>query len=122
MKLRTLLVGAVAGLLLTACGGGTSPKDVTNSFVNALAEGKCEDAKAMTVETATDNVQGSIDAGCASYKTEIVSTECTESGETANCTCKEKRDGMEMTYKYDLKKVDGAWKISAYQKDLGMDM
>ena len=122
MKLRTLLVGAVAGLLLTACGGGSTPKDVTNSFVQALADGKCDEAKGMAVETAAENVQGSIDAGCASYKTEIVSTECTESGETANCTCKEKRDGMEMTFKYDLKKVEGAWKVSNYQKDLGMEM
>lgn len=122
MKLRTLLVGAVAGLLLTACGGGSTPKDVTEAFVKALADGKCDEAKGMAVETASENVQGSIDAGCTSYATEIVSTECTESGETASCTCKEKRDGMEMTFKYDLKKVDGAWKVSNYQKDLGMEM
>lgn len=122
MKLRTLLVGAVAGLLLTACGGGSTPKDVTNSFVQALADGKCDDAKGMAVETALETVQGSIDAGCTSYKTEIVSTDCTESGETAACTCVEKRDGMDMTFKYDLKKVDGAWKVSNYQKDFGMEM
>ena len=41
MKLKTLLVGAVAGLLLTACGGGASPEDVTKSFVEALAAGDC---------------------------------------------------------------------------------
>lgn len=122
MKLKTLLVGAVAGLLLTACGGGSSPKDVTESFVKALADGDCNKAKEMAVETASENVQGSIDAGCTKYNTEIVSTDCTESGETASCKCKEKRDGMEMTFKYDLKKVDGGWKVSNYQKDLDMGM
>lgn len=122
MKLKTLLVGAVAGLLLTACGGGSTPKDVTNAFVQALADGKCEDAKGMAVETASETVQGTIDAGCEGYKTEIVSTECTESGETANCTCTEKRDGVDMTFKYDLKKVDGNWKVSDYKKDFNMEM
>ena len=122
MKLRTLLVGAVAGLLLTACGGGSTPKDVTTSFVQALADGECDKAKEMTVDAAVDLVQGTIDAGCAKYSTEIISVECTETGETASCTCKEKKDGMEQTYKYDLKKADGAWKISNYQKDFNMYM
>lgn len=122
MKLRTLLVGAVAGLLLTACGGGATPKDVTESFIKALNGGKCDEAKGMAVETAAENVQAAIDAGCTSSPTEIISTDCTESGETANCTCTEKRDGMEMKFKYDLKKVDGAWKVSNYAKDLGMEM
>ena len=33
MKLRTLLVGAVAGLVLTACGGGGTPEDIANACV-----------------------------------------------------------------------------------------
>ena len=41
MKLRTLLLGAVAGVLLTACGGGDSPDSTTKAFVQALADGDC---------------------------------------------------------------------------------
>lgn len=122
MKLRTVLVGAVAGLLLTACGGGSSPDEVTKSFAQALADGDCEKAKGMAIEEAESSVQGLIDAGCESYKTEIKSVSCETSEESATCTCEENRDGMEMTFKYQLKSVDGAWKVTSYNKDLGMDM
>lgn len=121
MKLKTLLVGAVAGLLLTACGGGASPEDVTKSFVQSLADGNCDKAMEMAVESAKESVQGTVDAGCESYDTEIVSVECETLEETASCTCSEERESMEMTYKYDLKKVEGEWKVAAYNKDLGMD-
>lgn len=123
MKLRTLLVGAVAGLLLTACGGGQSPEDVTKAFVQALADGDCDKAMDMAVDNAKETVQGTKDAGCEKYSTEIKSVDCGDaSGETVTCTCKESRDGAEWTFNYDLKKVDGSWKVASYQKDLGMDM
>lgn len=122
MKLRTLLVGAVAGLLLTACGGGSSPEDVTKKFVQALADGKCEEALEMSVDNAKESVQGTIDTGCEAYDTEIKSVDCETSDETAKCTCEESRTGMEMTFNYDLKKVEGEWKVSNYEKDMGMDL
>lgn len=119
MKLKTLLVGAVAGLLLTACGGGASPEDVTKSFVEALAAGDCEKAMGMAVESAKETVQGTIDAGCEAYETEIVSVSCETADKSASCTCTEKRDGMDMTYNYDIKDVDGEWKVAGYSKDMG---
>ena len=123
MKLRTLLVGAVAGLLLTACGGGESPEDVTKSFVQALADGDCDKALYMAVDNAKETVQGTKDAGCDKYETEIKSVDCGEaSGDAVTCKCVESRDGSEWTFNYDLKKVDGSWKVANYQKDLGMDM
>ena len=122
MKLRTVLVGAVAGLLLTACGGGSSPDEVTKQFAQALADGDCDKAKGMAIDEAETSVQGLIDAGCESYKTEIKSVNCETKEETASCTCEENRDGMEMTFKYELKQVDGEWKVASYNKDLGMDM
>ena len=122
MKLRTLLVGAVAGLLLTACGGGTSPKDTTKAFAQALADGNCDKAMEMAVDNAKETVQGSIDAGCEKYDTDIKSVTCETEGETATCTCEETRTGMEMKFNYDLKQVDGAWKVSNYQKDMGVDL
>ena len=122
MKLRTLLVGAVAGLVLTACGGGSSPEDTTKTFAQNLADGKCEAAMEVAIDNAKETVQGTIDAGCEAYDTDIKSVECTTEGETATCTCEETRTGMDMTFKYDLKQVDGAWKVSAYQKDMGLDL
>jgi hypothetical protein len=122
MKLRTVLVGAVAGLLLTACGGGSTPDEVTKQFAQALADGDCEKAKGMAVDEALTNIQGLVDTGCEGYATEIVSVNCETKEETADCTCEEKRDGMDMKFKYNLKKVEGDWKVSAYNKDLGMDM
>ncbi len=121
MKLKTLLFGAVAGLLLTACGGGQSPEDTTKSFVQALADGECDKALEMSVEAAKETVQSTLDAGCAKYTTEITSVTCEEGTEEATkCTCIEKREGgMDMTYNYELKKVDGAWKVASYGKDGG---
>lgn len=120
MKLRTLFAGAVAGLLLTACGGGSSPEDVTKSFAKALADGDCDKALEMAVDNAKSSVEGSKEAGCEGYDSDIQSVECETSEESATCKCKEKRTGMDMTFNYDLKKVDGAWKVSNYAKDLNM--
>lgn len=122
MKLRTLLVGAVAGLVLTACGGGSSPEDVTKSFAQALADGNCDKAMEMAVDNAKETVQGSIDAGCEKYDTEIKSVSCKTEGEASTCTCEESRTGMDMTFNYELKQVDGAWKVASYQKDMGLDL
>ena len=123
MKLKSLLVGAVAGLLLTACGGGSSPEDVTKGFVEALAAGDCDKAKGMAVESALETVESTAESGCAEYTTEIVSVECGEAAEDAvTCSCKENRDMGEMTYDYDLKKVDGEWKVASYSKQMNTDM
>lgn len=122
MKLRTLLVGAVAGLVLTACGGGETPDNVTRTFVQALADGDCEKAKGMAVEDALENVESAIENGCEKYDTEIKSVDCKTEDETASCTCVEERDGAETTYKYELKQAEGTWKVASYDKDLNMNM
>ena len=122
MKLRTLVLGAVAGLVMTACGGGSSssPEAVTKSFVEALAAGTCDQALEMTTGTASETVQGTIDGGCEKYESTIVGeVECTTEDETASCTCTEKREIMgEMTFNYSLEKVEGNWKVSNYEKDM----
>jgi hypothetical protein len=121
MKLKTLLFGAVAGLLLTACGGGQSPEDTTKSFVQALADGECDKALEMSVDAAKESVQAQLDSGCDKYTLVINSVTCEEGTEDATkCKCIEKRDdGMETTYNYELKKVEGTWKIASYGKDAG---
>jgi len=126
MKLRTLVLGAVAGLVMTACGGGSgsSPESVTESFVKALAGGDCEKALEMATGTASETVQGTIDGGCEGYESEIVGDiTCETEEDKATCKCTEKRAIMgDMTYNYDLEKVDGNWKIASYTKDMNMDL
>ena len=123
MKLRTLVLGAVAGLVMTACGGGSSssPESVTESFIKALAAGDCEKALTMSTGTASETVEGTKESGCEAYESEIVgSVTCETEEESATCTCTEKRDILgEMTFNYDLEKVEGNWKISSYAKDMG---
>jgi TonB family protein len=91
-------------------------------FVNAIAEGNCFYAQQLSTGTATETIQGSIDAGCVKYHTEIIKIECISNLELeSECTCVEKRDGMEMTFNYDLKKINGKWLVSNYEKDLGLE-
>lgn len=126
MKLRTLVLGAVAGLVMTACGGGSSssPESVTESFVNALAAGDCEKALTMATGSATESVTTTQEAGCEGYESSIVgSITCETEEETATCSCTEERDILgEMTFNYDLEKVDGNWKVSNFAKDMNMDL
>lgn len=99
----------------------SSAEYVVQEFVQYLAAGNCEEAQQLTTAEATEFVQGNMDAGCASYKTEIVSVNCEVTGNIADCICKEKRDGLEMTYNYDLQLISGKWLISNYQKDFNLD-
>lgn len=123
MKLRTLVLGAVAGLFLAACGGagGSTPEAITESFVKALAAGDCDKAITMATGNAKETVEGTKESGCEAYETEIVgSVTCETEEESAKCVCTEKRSLLgEMKFNYNLTKVDGEWKVSKYQKDMG---
>ncbi len=48
--------------------------------------------------------------------------ETIQCGKVESCSCKENRDMGEMTYSYDLKKVEGEWKVSAYSKEMNSDL
>lgn len=119
MNWNNLLAGATAGMVLAACGGGSSPEDATKSFVQALSDGNCDKALEMAVDDAKKTVQASVDSECEGFKTEIKSVKCEVEGETATCLCEEKRTGMDVKWNYDLKKVSDDWKVSNYNKDMG---
>lgn len=110
MKLKTVLFLAVAALILTACSKPT-PEEVTRQFTQALADGDCELAKTLTIDAMAEHMQGNIDAGCPKFNTTIKLIECEEQDRYASCSCTEIRDGMEMTFVYELQKVDDSWKI-----------
>lgn len=98
------------------------PEEVVRNFVIALANGDCDDVMELSIGDAKESVQGSIDAGCESYDTELVSVSCETQGDRSKCECKETRTGMDMLFNYELEQKDGSWKVASYQKDLGMDL
>ncbi|UKN02560.1 hypothetical protein K6119_03395 [Paracrocinitomix mangrovi] len=95
---------------------------VIEKFANALADGKCDYALKLSTGNAYETVQGTIDAGCEPYDTEIVGVNCDVSSNTAKCICEEVRGELgEMTFNYDMKRIDGHWKVSNYEKDMSID-
>jgi hypothetical protein len=123
MKLRTLVLGAVAGLVMTACGGegSSSPEGTTEAFVNALSTGDCDKALTLATGQAEETVKGTKDSGCEATQDELVGdVTCETEGDKSKCSCKLKNALLgENTYNYDLEKVDGSWKVSNYSKDMG---
>lgn len=111
------LISGGIGWKISSIEGGESPEDVTRQFVTLMANGNCFDAAQITSGNAHDMVMASIDAGCVTYKNEVKSVTCKERDEYATCRCNESRDGMEMTFDYDLQMIKGHWKVVDYKKD-----
>ena len=101
--------------------GFKTPERVTEDFVKALSSGNCEAALNLCINQAKETVTAQLDAGCEPYNLTISSVNCETNGILANCKCVEDRDGIELTYKYDLKLIDDEWKVELYKKDLNMD-
>lgn len=95
-----------------------TPETLIVSFVEYTSSGNCDKAKDITTGNALETIQAIIDAGCEPYKTEILGVKCDVISDVADCTCDEKREGLDMTYKFHLIKVKKDWKIESYEKDL----
>lgn len=123
MKLRTLVLGAVAGLVLASCGSSQSPEEVTKIYVNSIAKGECEKALEVATGQAEESVKTMIEAGCEANEESEVKGEvtCEVEGETATCSC-EVGKTMPFKFNYDLEKVDGNWKVSTPGSKDGMDL
>jgi hypothetical protein len=122
MKLKTLVLGAAAALVMTACNGGSdSPEATTESFVKSLSSGDCEKALTLATGSAEEQVKASADSGCEATGDELVGdVTCETEGDKASCSCQLKNALLgENTYKYELEKVDGKWKVANYSKDMG---
>lgn len=97
------------------------PQTVVGDFVLDLANGNCEEAIKSTIGKARETVQASWDAGCEEYKTIIKGVNCELNEEDKKrmiCDCIEEREGLEMTYFYELKKIKRTWKIENYSKEI----
>ncbi len=120
MKIKALIVGAISGIMMVSCAtGGSTPETATETYVKALAMGECDKALAISTGTAIETVNGMIEAGCDKYETIIVKTSCEVTGDNAVCICIEQEDALTFkTFKYELEKVEGDWKVASAGKDM----
>ena len=120
MKIKALIVGAIAGIMMVSCAaGGSTPETATEAYVKALAMGECDKALAISTGSAVETVNGMIEAGCDKYETSIVKTSCAVTGDMATCICIEQEDTLTFkTFKYELEKIEGEWKIASAGKDM----
>ena len=101
--------------------GGQDPAHLVSLFANALSSGNCDQAMTFAYGAARESVQGSMNAGCESYDSKIMSVSCETYGDEAVCMCNEKRTGMDMTFIYNVAKIQGRWLVTEYKKDLEME-
>jgi len=120
MKIKTLIVGLVAGGMMMSCASeGSTPETATEAYVNALANGECDKALTFSTGSAVETVEGMKEAGCEKYETTIVKTSCEVTGDNATCICIEQEDVLTFkTFKYELEKVEGNWKVASAGKDM----
>lgn len=120
MKINALIIGAVAGIMMVSCTSGKStPETATEAYVTALAMGECDKALALSTGSAIGTVNGMIEAGCDKYVTSIVKTSCAVTGDMATCICIEQEDTLTFkTFKYELEKIEGDWKVASAGKDM----
>jgi|GEM_PF-1908096 len=118
MSFKNIAITLLSVLVIVSC---TKPEAVTENFVKAMATGKCDEAILLSKGQARDAVQGALEAGCETYKSEIIGkVTCVVDGDLAVCSCTEKRElpGVDdITFTYNLEKEGTDWKVASYTKD-----
>ncbi len=111
-KYSQILFGIVALLSMLGCEKTPSPETVVRKWLNFRSAGECNEALKFEREP-LPTTQELIVPDCDPYESNIVSLFCTVMEETAECTCIEsRRNSGEKKYVYDLKKIDGKWKLT----------
>lgn len=118
-KIFSVLAAAVIAFAFTSCGGdANTPEKVAEKFVQHVAKGEIDEAKKL----ATEDVQGTLDLMKGGEKSgkevKIEDMKCDTKENDSKCTFK--KDGV--ADEVELKKVDGNWKISKFNKEGGLDM
>ena len=114
---RSICFYLVSSLIFISCSKQKSPEEVIHDYAVYMSEGKCEQAMKLCTGDAKMIVQGSIDAGCVSYKTQIDSVTCEVNADSAFCYCYEYREEFgRMKFPYGLIKIENQWKITVTTK------
>jgi hypothetical protein len=117
IRLHTL-VSLLTLLGLFSCTSySDTPEGVIREYSRKVSSGKCEEAMELCTENAKMIVQGSIDAGCEPFTSEIDSIDCGIRDSIARCICYEKREGMTVQVPYALVLEEREWKIFDLSKD-----
>ncbi|HPS83033.1 MAG TPA: DUF4878 domain-containing protein [Bacteroidales bacterium] len=129
-KIFSVLAAAVIAFAFTSCGGGAdTPEKVAEKFLQHIAKSEFKDAKELatgdavkTIETLESFASMSEMGGekPEAKEVKIENMKCDTKEDAAACTYTQ--DGKEGNI--DLKKVDGAWKVSSFPKETtgGEDM
>jgi PBP1b-binding outer membrane lipoprotein LpoB len=122
-KIFSLFAAAVIAFAFTSCGGGAdTPEKVAEKFLQHIAKSEFKDAKGLatgdavkTIETLESFASMSELGGEKPEKKDvkIEDMKCDTKDDVANCTYKQ--DGK--AGNIELKKVDGAWKVSSFPKE-----
>lgn len=122
-KIFSVLAAAVIAFAFTSCGGGAdTPEKVAEKFLQHIAKSEFKDAK----ELATGDAVKTIETLESFASMSEMGGEKPEAKEVKieNMKCDTKEDAAACTYtqdgkdgNIDLKKVDGAWKVSSFPKE-----
>lgn len=118
MSFKNIAIIVVSALVILSC---SKPEVVTENFVKAMATGKCDEALLLSKGQAKNAVNGALEAGCETYKSEVIGkVTCEVTGDIAVCSCTERRElpgAEDITFTYHLEKEGSDWKVASYTKD-----
>ena len=97
-------------LTFFSCTRETKPSEVVKAWLIHKSKGECKQAFNLEVD---DHYRHFDEYECEAYQLDIQAVNCMIEGEWAVCGCYESRESSSLQqFYYNLKKVDGVWKVS----------
>lgn len=109
--LRTTLLVIISLNLLNSCKKTETPEDVYRKYL--IAQSECDKETLLSITTGQSLVDIKfMQEPCEPYKEEICQLTCGSETDTAICIASVKRNNVEMTFKNELRKINGEWKVA----------
>ncbi|MDG1914510.1 MAG: hypothetical protein P8I55_07955 [Crocinitomix sp.] len=116
---RTLFFSVLCLVLMhtaVSCENKPEPEYVIRNWLNYTSAGECDKALDLEIEY---SMEIRTVVNCDPYESEIISITCETREDASSCNCVEKQGlNQEAKYNFDIKKVDGMWKIARIEYDL----
>jgi len=109
--LRTTLIIIISMNLLNSCKKTETPEDVYRKYLIAYSECDMETLLSITTGQSFVDIKY-MQEPCEPYKEEICKLTCDCQADTAMCIASVKRNNIEMTFKNELRKINGEWKVA----------